>query len=94
MDKFKNEGSTVRGSFTGTVYYIRKEELYGWALYSINYIKGTVNGIESMMQFKQQAYDEIERLETEYQKSPAYLAKMLRTGLITQAEHDNKAGVK
>tara|TARA_R110002153_G_C12971271_1_gene461313 strand:- start:248 stop:568 length:321 start_codon:yes stop_codon:yes gene_type:complete len=92
MKKYKNEGSTVTGSFTGTVYYIKKDTLYGWALFSINCYQGTVDGIESMMPFKQNAYDEIERLETEYQKSPAYLSGMLNSGLMTQAEYDNKRG--
>jgi len=92
MKKYKNEGSTVKGSFTGTVYYIRKDAPYGWALFSINYYKGTVDGIESMMPFKQNVYDEIDRLETEYQESPAHLSRMLNSGLITQVEYDNRGG--
>jgi len=90
MKKYKNEGTTVRGSFTKTVYYIRKESLYGWTLSIINYIEGTLDGIESMIQFKQQAYDEIERLETEHQKSPAHLLSLLESGFITQAEYDKQ----
>tara|TARA_R100000935_G_C2681979_1_gene103107 strand:+ start:14 stop:439 length:426 start_codon:yes stop_codon:yes gene_type:complete len=94
--KYKNEGITVTGSCTGAVYYIRKGNFYSWELYFIertcgsHWYNGELKLIESWMGFKKHAYDEIERLETEYQKLPAHLSRMLESGVITQAEYDKQ----
>ena len=47
-------------------------------------------GIESMMQFKKDAINEIEKIENQYRQSPKYIAHLLSSGLINQDEHDKK----
>lgn len=89
MKLYKNEGITYRGQATQDLYLIKKD-FYGWTLHRIDYIAGNVIGIESMMQFKKDAINEIEKIENQYKQSPKYIARLLDSGLIDKDEHDKK----